>query len=163
VLAAFQGAALLPAGSTSPLVVKFRVQRWIASLQYAAHDLDISAEYSRWTGEFDSLAPLIFPPHTVNERYYAMVSYRLASWFTPGVYYSVLYPNVKDRQGRDAYQHDVAATVRYELNAHWVLKLEGHIMRGTAALDNEELNDGKPASALAPDWGVLLVKTTAYF
>ncbi len=162
-LAVFQPLGLLPADLAGPLSVKWRVKRWVASLQYSAHDLDLSAEYSRWIGGFESRAPLLLPTHVVNERYYVMASYRVAPWFTPGVYYSAFYPNVEDRHGREAYQHDVAATLRYDLTANWLFKLEGHFMRGTAALDNEALNDGVEQKLLAPTWGVFLIKTTAYF
>ncbi|MEO8178692.1 MAG: hypothetical protein ABI895_07655, partial [Deltaproteobacteria bacterium] len=70
---------------------------------------------------------------------------------------------VKDRHGREAYQHDLAVTTRYDLTDHWLLKLEGHLMFGTAALDNELLNRGADQNTLAPTWGVFLIKTTAYF
>jgi hypothetical protein len=160
---ALEGATLLPPGLTYPTPVKFRVTRWVASLQYAAHDLDLSAEYSRWTGEFYSRAPQLFPPHTVNERYYAMASYRMSSWFTPGVYYSALFDNVENRHQRGGFQHDVAFTTRYDFNAHWLLKLEGHVIHGTAALDNRALNDGVERAQLTPTWGLFLIKTTAYF
>jgi len=163
VLAALQGVMLLPADLAGPLPVKFRVPRWVASLEYSAHDVDVAVEYSRWTGDFESRAPLIFPPHTVNERYYAMGSYRVSSWFTPGLYYSVLYPNIRDREGRAQHQHDLAVFFRYDLMANWLLKLEGHLMRGTAALDNKSLNDGVPPAQLPPNWALLLIKTTAYF
>jgi hypothetical protein len=154
---------LVPADLVSPFRVEFRVPRWIASLQYAAHDLDISAEYSRWTGEFKSPIPLLLTPHIVNERYYVMASYRVNPWFTPGLYYSGYFVNVEDRKGREQYTHDVAATLRFDINAHWLLKLEGHVMRGTATLDNRALNNGVNQNALAPTWGAFLVKTTAYF
>jgi hypothetical protein len=36
-------------------------------------------------------------------------------------------------------------------------------MFGTAALDNAQLNGGNEQKTLAPTWGVLLIKTTAYF
>jgi hypothetical protein len=42
------------------------------------------------------------------------------------------------------------------------VKLEGHFMDGTAALD-ESPNDGKDLKALARLWGAFLFKTTAYF
>jgi hypothetical protein len=161
--AILEGAALLPPGLTYPTPVKFRVRRWVASLQYAAHDFDLSAEYSRWTGAFLSRLPQLLPRHVVNERYYAMASYRVSSWFTPGVYYSALFDNVEERHKRGGFQHDVAVTTRYDLNAHWLLKLEGHVIHGTAALDNRALNDGKDRAQLAPTWGLFLIKTTAYF
>jgi hypothetical protein len=98
-------------------------------------------------------------------------------WFTPGVYYSLWFSNAANRAGdkpalgsppgsppvgRAAYQHDVALTLRYDLNPYWLLKVEGHFMHGTAGL-NSALNGNQPLSSLTKDWGVLLIKTTAYF
>jgi len=112
-----------------------------------------------------------------SERFYLMSSYRVTSWFTPGLYYSVLFANADDRTGKEptygsapgspplgrgAYQHDVALTLRYDLNQYWLLKVEGHAMHGTAGLQSS-LNNNLPLSALTRDWGVLLLKTTAYF
>jgi hypothetical protein len=61
------------------------------------------------------------------------------------------------------YQHDFSLTTRYDINSHWLLKLEWHLMRGTAALENRDLNDGQDAKTLAPFWGAFFAKTTAYF
>lgn len=136
---------------------------WVASAEYAAHDLLLAFEYGRWSADVESSAPLLYPEVDArNERYYAMASYRVTPWFTPGLYYSVLYPDVHNHRGRQHYQHDFAATVRYDLNANWLVKLEGHVMHGTAAL-NKDLNDGHELPTLVKDWGLLLFKTTAYF
>jgi hypothetical protein len=59
------------------------------------------------------------------------------------------------------YRHDVAATIRFQINPHWQLKLEGHYLRGTAEL-NRTLNELPPAQ-LTRDWGLFLAKTTVYF
>ncbi len=107
------------------------------------------------------MAPALLPPRSENERYYAMVSYQVTPWFTPGAYYSAYFPNIDERDARADYQRDVAVTFRYDLTRNWLLKLEAHWMEGTAALD-AELND-KPQSELAKEWGAFLVKTTAYF
>lgn len=163
VQAVLEAAGALPAGLTYPLPVEFRVARWVASLQYSAYDWDISAEYSRWTGSFYSPAPAIFPPETVNERYFVMASYRVSSWFTPGIYYSVYHADVEDRGAPGRYQRDAALTTRFDLNAHWLLKLEGHILRGSGALDNPALNDAIEPPLLEQSWGMFLIKTTAYF
>lgn len=162
-LAGLQAEGLVPPEQGAELPVKLRVIRWVASLQYAAYDWELSAEYSRWAGDIYSRTPEFLPPHLVNERYYVMASYRLSPWFTPGVYYSGFFANVDERKGHENYQHDVAATTRFDLNAHWLLKLEGHLMRGTAALDNPTLNGGANRADLEPTWGMLLAKTTAYF
>lgn len=161
-LKVFQALGYLPPMSDGVLPVKFRVRLWVGSIEYTFQNLLLAAEYSRWTGEFESNAPALFPSHIVNERYYVMASYRVASWFTPGLYYSVYYPDMSKRDGRSAYQRDAAISLRYDLNAHWLLKLEGHVMNGTAALDSA-LNDGKEVGSLPSAWGAFLAKTTAYF
>jgi len=158
--------ALLPVGLSYPLPVQFRVTRWVASLEYSAHELDLAAEYSRWTGEFYSDAPLLFPGHTVNERYYVMASWRIAGWLSPGAYLSRYFVDVSQREGRAQYQDDLAATLRFDLNRHWLMKLEAHALRGTAALDNRELNAlnrGVEQAELTRRWALFLLKMTAYF
>jgi hypothetical protein len=97
-----------------------------------------------------------------NERYYAMASYRFLPWFTPGLYYSAYYEDIDHRERRDKHQHDIAATLRFDLNSFWLLKLEAHVMRGTAALD-QALNGGKELKDLERNWALFLIKTTAYF
>lgn len=162
--AVLQAFTLAPPDLTNPFPVKFRVTRWLGSLAYAANDWDFAAEYSRWVGGFESGAPRLLPEHVVNERYYVMASYRVNSWFTPGIYYSALYPNIKLRRRQQNYQHDLAVSLRYDLTNNWLFKVEGHIMRGTAALENRALNDGvEPKDLTSSTWGVLLLKTTAYF
>ncbi len=135
----------------------------IGSVEYAAHDWLLAAEYSRWYVTVDTNNPALAPPGTtVSERGYAMASYRVTPWFQPGAYYALLFPNVNDRNGRANFQHDFTGTLRFDVNAHWLVKLEGHYMLGTADLTSS-LNDNLPLGSLAESWGVFLVKTTAYF
>jgi hypothetical protein len=136
---------------------------WLVSLEYSIRDLLVAAEYGRWIGRFKNDLSNIFPGvHTVNERGYLMTSYHVTPWFTPGVYYAVFYEDYRDRKGRDAYRHDAAATLRFDINRYWLLKLEGHYMLGTAGL-NSDLNDQKPLKELTKHWSLFLIKTTAYF
>jgi hypothetical protein len=109
--------------------------------------------------------PSLLPnSHTVNERYYLLAAYHVRPWFTPGLYYAGLYLNVHERSGKQNYQHDVAATLRFDLTDHWLIKLEGHLMHGTYGLaDMRDLNDGKELKDLITNWTVLLLKTTGYF
>jgi len=137
---------------------------WVASLEYAAHDFVAAAEYSRWYVKADSDNAAAFPasPLTTSERAYGMLTYRAAKWLQPGAYYSVLFPDVDQRNGRQNYQHDIATTLRFDITPNWLFKLEGHYMIGTAGLTSS-LNDNVPLSALERSWGVFLAKTTAYF
>ncbi|MEO5970087.1 MAG: hypothetical protein ABIQ95_09180 [Bdellovibrionia bacterium] len=161
----------LKLGTTTPVSVSFQfpVNMLIGSAEYIHGDLSLAAEYSRWFAQFgNSTNTAIIPNFSVtNERGYIMGAYRLARWFEPCLYYSMTYPNVDSREGIQNYQHDVSATLRFDINQFWLLKTEAHYMIGTAALQSgltgPGLNDGVPTASLAPNWWTFLVKTTGYF
>ncbi len=134
---------------------------WVGSIEYAAHDLLLAAEYSRWVARTESSDPR-YVLRAISERAYAMGSYHVTPWFQPGLYYSIFYPDIHFRSGRERVQHDVAGTLRFDINDHWLFKLEGHFMSGTAALASD-LNEGQLPSRMTKNWGVFLVKTTAHF
>jgi hypothetical protein len=160
---AWQEAGRLPPEFGGDLALGLPVTLWVASAEYAGDELLVAAEYTRWHARYESEYPNLVPNrNVVSEGFYVMASYHVTSWFTPGVYYAGRYPNVDDRHGRDAFQHDAAITVRYDINEHWLFKLESHYMYGTAGL-RAELNDGKTPAELTKEWGVFLAKTTAYF
>jgi hypothetical protein len=144
--------------------ISIPAELWVASAEYATHDLVLAAEYSRWYVKAASSNAMLFPsvPLTTSERGYVMATYRAAKWFQPGAYYAIEFPNIETRTGRQNYQHDVAATLRFDVNRHWLIKLEGHFMSGTAELDSS-LNNNVPLTALDQSWEVFLAKTTAYF
>jgi hypothetical protein len=154
-----QGLMMNPAATG---LLKVPALLWMGSLEYAAHDWLIALEYGRWHSKRDSTIP-IFPeqPWTANERYQAMVAYRVNPWFQLGGYYAGYYPNVDKREGRENQQHDFAGTLRFDITDNWLVKLEGHLMRGTAGL-NAAIND-RPLANLSSRWGMFLLKTTAYF
>ena len=176
-VAALQMAGALPAGFTGDLPLKIPALLGVGSLEYSANDLLVAAEYSRWRLRIESPVPALAADESVSERAYLMSSYHVRPWLSPGLCYSVYFPNADDRSGhkpapgspagtppvgRAGYQYDLGATVRFDLNPYWILKVEGHAMHGTAGLVSS-LNDNLPLSSLTRDWGVFLVKTTAYF
>jgi hypothetical protein len=145
--------------------VKVPGMLWMGSLEYAAHDWLFAAEYGRWHTERESTltAPqLAALPWTANERYYAMLGYRFNPHFQAGGYYAGYYPDANKREGRENQQHDLAGTLRVDLTDHWLVKFEGHFMKGTAGL-TPGLNDNTPNWAASSRWAVFLLKTTAYF
>jgi hypothetical protein len=135
---------------------------WLASVEYSKNNLQIAIEYGRWYATTYATPAFIPPFDVVNERGYAMVSYRLTKWFQPGAYYSMFYPNATVRHTRADEQHDIALSLRFDINPYWLLKLEGHYMIGTAALD-PTLNDQRPLTSLAPQWAAFFAKTTVHF
>jgi hypothetical protein len=162
-----------PGGPAGVQTTKLYGVLWLSSVEYAKGDLLLSAEYGRWHVKVDPPLPMQPAGWYWSERMYAMASYRMGPRFTPGLYYSLLFPDSRRYSlfsgGTDAhhghredYQHDVAASLRFDLTAHWLLKLEGHFMRGTADLQSQQ-NDNTPARSLTRDWGVFMAKTTAYF
>ncbi len=160
-LQAFRLDARLPLPDNTTAAFGLPAVLWVGSVEYAAHDLLLAAEYSRWVARTESDRRELVA-RAISERAYGMASYRVSPWFHPGVYYSVLFPNVDQRTGRDKVQHDLAGTLRFDINDHWLFKLEGHFMSGTAVLQSD-LNDGRLQSQMSKNWGVFLVKTTAHF
>lgn len=146
-----------------PLSVTSQLLFVLASVELQRGDLLVAAEYGRqFTSQSSSLPAMIPSTDVVAEGYHVDGAYYVASRVAVGAYYSGVYADVHQRSGREAYQHDVAATVRVDLTSNWLLKLEAHYLNGTAAL-NPVLNGGKPTSELTPSWGMFLAKTTAYF
>lgn len=150
----------------APSTVLFRVPAtlWVGSLEYAVRDLLLAAEYSEWNTRAQSSNTALIPstPLTTSQRAYALATYRLKPWLQVGAYYSIFFPNVDKRGGRETRQNDAALTLRFDVNPWWLIKVEGHYMRGTAGLD-PTLNDNNPLTALTNNWALLAVKTTAYF
>jgi hypothetical protein len=139
---------LLAPPSPGPITVKIPATLWVASAEYVVRDLLLAAEYSQWHVRTESSRPDLFPASsTTSERAYLLATYRVNSLLQAGTYYSLLFPNVRRRTGREAAQHDAAVT---------------HYMHGTAALSST-LNDNQPLRALTPDWALFTVKTTAFF
>jgi hypothetical protein len=150
-------------GSSTSVSLPNDTFAWLGSAEYAVRNLALTAEYGRGhTSQGTSNAMLQPPLSMTSEAAYGMVTYRAAPWFQPGAYYSVLFPDVHHREGRSNRQHDVALTLRFDIGDHWLVKLEGHYMAGTAGLANP-LRVGPLPSNADRYWGAFLVKTTGYF
>jgi hypothetical protein len=147
----------------APYAAKIPAVLWVTSLEYAANELSLAAEYGRWhTRTSTNLPDPALNNSAVSERLYFMAALRLNNWFEPGAYYSLLFPRVDDRGGTGEQQNDVALTLRFDLDPHWLLKLEGHYLVGTAGVESR-LNGGARLDDLSRQWGAFLAKTTAYF
>ena len=135
---------------------------WMGSLEYSGHDWLFASEYGRWHSKRTStVAILPGQPWVANERFHVMLAYRPVPRFQVGSYYAVYLPNADKNERREDKQHDVCGTLRFDLTENWLVKLEGHYMKGTAGL-NAAIND-RPLANLSSRWAVFLLKTTAYF
>jgi len=161
-VAGLKQAGVVPPDFGDTFKYKLPAFLWVGSVEYAAHDLLLAAEYSRWRYDY-KIRPEVVPDGNITStRWYVMGSYRVAPWFSPGVYYAFFNTGAKGPDTRDKYQQDFAVSNRYDLTPNWLLKLEGHYMRGTAGLSSA-LNSNLPLGELARDWTVFMVKTTAFF
>lgn len=139
---------------------------WIASAEYISGDWLFAAEYARWLKYQEASITALVP--TIDEdaeRFYGMINYRLSPHFELGTYYAVTHADVNDRAGKDkrfkkrfyAFQRDLAATLRVDINEYWLFKLEGHFIDGAAELHMTVNPDPKRY------WGLFLLRTTVTF
>jgi hypothetical protein len=133
------------------------------SIEYTVDDFVFAAEYARWYTRIESSDPMRFPENKqTNERAYGLVSYRVSPRFQPSAYYGVFYPRAGETEGRSSKHHDAAATLRIDITPNWLIKIEGHHMRGTAGLSTS-LNGVATLDDLKNSWLLFVIKTTAYF
>jgi hypothetical protein len=166
-VAALVAAGLVPADYDGSVFITQRPnQLMVASAEYARGDWLFAAEYSRWLKRQRTSLPDLLPLlENDQERFYAMATRRLSSRFEVGGYLSISHADVDDRGGDGmafaephlAFQRDVAATVRYDVNDNWLWKVEAHLMDGAA--DLPALDNPTPERR----WGFFLVRTTVYF
>jgi hypothetical protein len=133
--------------------------QWLGSVEYNNDALLIAAEYGR---SYSTTTEASVTSHQIGEHGYALAGYRWAHWFETTLYYSLMFPEVGHRSGQANQQNDAALSLRFDITAHWLVKLEAHYMRGTAALD-PSINDNEPLTALTNQWALFAAKTTAYF
>jgi hypothetical protein len=158
-------AGIVPPDYDGTLVISQRPDTVVVgSVEYARGDWLFAAEYARWYKHELSTLPLAIPTtDSVSERIYAMVNRRLNDCYELGAYYSMFHADAHDRDGDAfaerfyAWQRDAAATLRYDVNEHWLWKVEAHFIDGVADLFPSENAD--PTRY----WGLFLFKTTVTF
>lgn len=157
---------LAPADYDGSLLVTQRpTSFWVASAEYIEGDWLFAAEYSRWLKHQTSRPEIIPELNEDAERFYAMGSYRFHPQWEVGTYYSVSHADVEDRRGRDpkfakrffAFQRDLSATLRFDVNEYWLWKIEGHFIDGAADLALTVNTSPKRY------WGLALFRTTVTF
>lgn len=167
-LAQLQMSGAVPPDFNGNVTLDIRpAELWATSAEYAHDKWLVAAEYSRWFTRSRSEPINLLPsPTSESERFYGMVTYQWCECLALGAYYSVLNQNVDDRSGSNlkafprhyyAWSRDAAATLRYDVNDHWLWKIEAHYIDGAAAVDRTL--DPLPTRF----WGLFLVRTTVTF
>lgn len=147
-----------------PIKINNYSYQWVASAEYRMPWVTVTAEYARWNADQKSSDPVLSPPiDDTAERWYVMVSAPVTPWLQTAAYYALDYPSVRNRSGFQNRQHDVALTLRFDLNLYWLVKLEGHYYNGAAGLLDPLRLGVFDLSTAQEHWGALFVKTTATF
>jgi hypothetical protein len=161
-------AGLVPPDYTGQLTVSQRpTTQWIASAEYIHDSWLFAAEYARAYKHQVTTLPALLPTFDEDgERFYAMATHRFCERLEAGAYYSVTNADVHDRAGRNtmkfaepfyAWQRDASATLRFDVNDHWLWKVEAHVIDGAADL---ALNVNTHPDRF---WGMFLFRTTVTF
>lgn len=166
-VAALIMANLVPADFDGKLTISQRPGSFVVgSAEYLREDWLFAAEYARSLKRQRSTLPMLLPTvHEDNERFYVMANRRFSQNLELGAYYSVFNIDADDRGGHNkmkfperwyAWQRDLSATVRYDVNERWLWKLEAHFIDGVADLYGSTPNPERY-------WGLFLLKTTVSF
>ena len=158
---------LVPPDYDGKLVISQRPDTLlIGSAEYVRGDWLVAAEYSRWFKRQIAQPMLQATLEEDAERFYVLATRRLSEHVELGGYVSVLHADADDRRGRDkmqfaksyfAFQRDYAASVRFDVNEHWLWKVEAHFIDGAADLPAASNPDPKRY------WGMFLLRTTVTF
>ena len=145
-------------------------ERHLFSVEYTRGDWVFAAE-----GGFDQARyaiAVVGSPATAflefqSDYAYASVTRRINSQIELGAYYSYsketteIFQNVAGLDLPELVQHDWALSVKYDLNEHWVFKLEGHYMDGAGKLfDTPKV---QPFNKRDTSWFLLAAKATFSF
>jgi hypothetical protein len=160
-------AGLVPATFDGGVVVSQRPTSFVVgSAEYVHGPWLFAAEYQRTDKRQRTSIPTLIPTYEqANDGLYVLATYQATPRIQTGAYYSLNYVDADDRRGHDpkytenfqAFQRDLGATVRFDVNDHWLWKLEGHFIDGAADLNATE--NPMPTRY----WGLLLLRTTVTF
>ena len=105
---------------------------------------------------------------TRQDAWYLGAAYRINKWMEAGTYYTEFYRDIGNRNGEgfapplatsDAAQKDLALSLRFDPKPWWIIKAEGHFIRGTALLRDNANNPARDNDG----WWMLALKTTFSF
>lgn len=137
------------------------------SLEYIWNSWTFQAEYYTYNSSSKQYMGSTQTASSRNrpESWYAGAAYRVNSWLEIGTYYTEHYADASDRSGNtrpvraDAFQKDLALSFRFDATDWWIMKLEGHYIRGTALLQDTANNPVRDTDG----WWMLAAKTTFSF
>jgi len=169
------GSFSTPMGFMTPTFHMHASPWYVLSAEYTAEKLVAAFEFNRSfvdmeltdvlvpTGMAEPAAMIMdFAPQDRRGGWYGQATWQFNDWFQFGSYYSQYYPDyqVRDGEGFDWKQTDLALTARFDLTDYWLVKVEGHAISGTGDV-LQDLNQGNPMET--ENWSLFGVKSTFFF
>jgi len=147
------------------------------SVEYTLANIILMAEYSEIEYsrliKLDGLSTTFDLGKEKSVGYYAGLSYRFNEQLQIGSYYSAYFPAKVNRDEGPLfsepyplhydYLKDFELCVRFDINEHWALKIEGHVMNGTASLYRMDNLNPDGSDAAKKYWNLYATKLTFYF
>jgi hypothetical protein len=137
-----------------------RITSQLYSAEYLWNNWTFQAEYYNDQFSQDTTSPA-GTTHSFSypQAWYGGAAYRFNKWLEVGGYYTEFYEDAPVTAASDASQKDAALSFRFDPKPWWVIKLEGHYIRGTGLLDDNANNPVRSDDG----WFMILVKTTVSF
>lgn len=143
--------------------VEYLWNAWTFQAEYYTWDFDGENTTRVLSGDVE-IQPTSVGAAKVNPyAWYVSAAYRFNSWLEVGSYYTQYIADVDagKTDSPNSFQNDLALSFRFDPTDWWILKLEGHMIKGTALLRDETNN---PSSERTDDeWFMLALKTTFSF
>lgn len=136
----------------------------IASAEYTIGGLVLAAEYMRFDGKAEGSLP--GSDEVLNfQGWYGSATYRFTPWLEAGLSYG---ESEDDRKVASygnprTYQRDIALSLRFDINPHWLVKLEGHYVKGHDLLLQQFNLDSAGRPDFDEQWLFFAAKTTFSF
>lgn len=156
--------------------------QWIASTEYTWDNLIIAGEFRRSRNSGQEFTyqtaggPATSTSTTWTEGWFISSSYRFCDLFAAEIYYSELYPNSDDKNGKRyttvtglhpvaqedylAWQKDIAISGRFDINDNWIAKVGVTFSDGLAG---GFASDYPVAGETSQNWILYSFKTTVSF
>jgi hypothetical protein len=142
------------------------------SVEYLWKSWTVQAEYFTYCIDYDisKNGAHVRDVHIQPDSWYASAAYRFNRWFEAGTYYTEYWQDIRYRDGdsyssatgnpaSDMCQRDVALALRFDPTSWWILKVEGHMIQGTAQLYDVKANPIRDNGW----WPMLALKSTFTF
>jgi hypothetical protein len=161
----FQG-LLLPNILNMNINIDVDIKKYNAlSAEFNWNNLTLTSEYHSQNYSIDVSGIKV---NYGGDGYYGQATYRLSRWLELGTYYSESIPWPDDKKGKQLYkrnlpeyfawQKDASLTVRFDMTKNWILKIEGHAIKGCGLVRIMDNPDGTKEN-----WKLFAVKTSYQF